>query len=407
MTQSSPDANSFPDLVELDALRLTVIVDNEVDFMSSCPRELNHTTQAQTLFKDKRNIDKERSTVESDTNAGGHHGHSSHAHDHHGHPSHTHGSDSAFRTVNFHFQDVCCGAHGLSILLTGTKDNVEHRVLFDTGPHSAIFLENAKRLEVEFEKIEVIVLSHWHIDHSGGMLTAVDKIQEARSKGQGLAPVVVDLHPDRPDERGIRLTRPSGSHEQPDVFDYVAWGKDPSFKELEDAGAKVSQSSQAHTVCDGFFGVSGVIPRMTAYETGLPNHARWSVETKLWKQEQEIMDERYLVARVKSKGIVVLTGCSHAGVINVCQDVKRAFQHGKGAGNNDLHFVVGGFHLAGLSMETRIKETVSDMLDLNPSFMAPGHCSGWRAKAALEQAMPGKVVSLGVGSDFLINHHGS
>ncbi|KAG0352443.1 hypothetical protein BGZ54_002786 [Gamsiella multidivaricata] len=392
MTQSSPDANSFPDLVELDALRLTVIVDNEVDFMSSCPRELNHTTQAQTLFKDKRNIDKERSTVESDTNAG---------------------DPNELLVYCYYVQYFMLTSYSAPPIIsfagkqTGTKDNVEHRVLFDTGPHSAIFLENAKRLEVEFEKIEVIVLSHWHIDHSGGMLTAVDKIQEARSKGQGLAPVVVDLHPDRPDERGIRLTRPSGSHEQPDVFDYVAWGKDPSFKELEDAGAKVSQSSQAHTVCDGFFGVSGVIPRMTAYETGLPNHARWSVETKLWKQEQEIMDERYLVARVKSKGIVVLTGCSHAGVINVCQDVKRAFQHGKGAGNNDLHFVVGGFHLAGLSMETRIKETVSDMLDLNPSFMAPGHCSGWRAKAALEQAMPGKVVSLGVGSDFLINHHGS
>ena len=49
-----------------------------------------------------------------------------------------------------------------------------------------------------------------------------------------------------------------------------------------------------------------------------------------------------------------------------------------------------------------IADTVKDMLDVNPSFMAPGHCSGWRAKAALEQALPGKVVSLGVGSDFVI-----
>ncbi|KAI8597051.1 metallo-beta-lactamase superfamily protein, partial [Dissophora ornata] len=170
----------------------------------------------------------------------------------------------------------------------------------------------------------------------------------------------------------------------------------------------VSQNSKAHTLCDGFFGVSGLIPRRTSYETGIPNHVRWSEEKQAWASEPEIMDERYMVARVKSKGIVVLTGCSHAGVINVCQDAKRAFQHGQEVtsgghnGDNDIFFVVGGFHLAGGSVETRIKDTVKDMLDINPSFMAPGHCSGWRAKAALEQALPGKVVSLGVGSDFLI-----
>lgn len=69
------------------------------------------------------------------------------------------------------------------------------------------------------------------------------------------------------------------------------------------------------------------------------------------------MDERYLVARVKSKGIVVLTGCSHAGVINVCQDVKRAFKTDKveDRDSNGLFFVVGGFHLAGHSVETRIQ----------------------------------------------------
>lgn len=57
-------------------------------------------------------------------------------------------------------------------------------MLFDTGPHSAIFLENAKRLEIEFEKIDVIVLSHWHIDHSGGMLAAVERCQHARRQQQ-------------------------------------------------------------------------------------------------------------------------------------------------------------------------------------------------------------------------------
>lgn len=68
------------------------------------------------------------------------------------------------------------------------------------------------------------------------------------------------------------------------------------------------------------------------------------------------MDERYLVARVKSKGVVVLTGCSHAGVINVCQDVKRALLEGNNtSGESKLFFVVGGFHLAGTPVENRIQ----------------------------------------------------
>ncbi|KAF9909707.1 hypothetical protein EC991_008188 [Linnemannia zychae] len=380
-------ANLFPDLIELDALRLTVIVDNEVDFMTSVPKDLGLTTQAQSLFKDYRHIDKDRTTASS-----GHH----------------HGRDETSKpgmtTVDFNFSDVCCGAHGLSILLTGVKDGKEHKVLFDTGPHSAIFLENAKRLEIEFEKVEVIVLSHWHIDHSGGMLAAVERCQQARQqKQQESSPVVLDLHPDRPDERGVCLTRPSpagttAGAEQPPV-EYVAWGKDPSLQTLEAAGSKISLNAKAHTICENFFGVSGEIPRKTSYETGVPNHVRWSSTTKTWSSETEIMDERYLVARVKNKGLVVLTGCSHAGVINVCLDVQQAF-----ASKEDIFFVVGGFHLAGGSMETRIQETVKDMKEINPAYMAPGHCSGWRAKSALENAMTGKVVSLGVGSDFFITH---
>ncbi|KAF9098065.1 hypothetical protein BGX27_000876 [Mortierella sp. AM989] len=381
MAELQPGKNTFPDLVELDALHLTVIVDNEVDFMTSVPHELGLTTQATLLFRDKRNLDKEKSTEVAE--------------DHHGHTHNVHKSNGAVRTIAFDFNDVCCGAHGLSILLTGIKDDVEHRVLFDTGPHSAIFLENAKRLEIEFEKIEVVVLSHWHIDHSGGMLAAIEKIHEARSKNHELSPVSVDLHPDRPDQRGTCLTRPSTGVKS-DVTEYVAWGKDPSFEGIEEAGGKVSLNDQAHTLFDGFFGVSGLIPRNTTYETGIPNHTRWHEKTKSWSLEPEIMDERYLVARIKSKGIVALTGCSHAGVINVCQDVKRAFP------GEQLFFVVGGFHLAGGSVETRINETVNDMMAIDPSYMAPGHCSGWRAKAALERAMPGKVVTLGVGSDFSI-----
>ncbi|KAF9372288.1 hypothetical protein CPB97_001358 [Podila verticillata] len=372
--------NSFPDLVELDALRLTVIVDNEVDQMSSVPRELGQTTQMLKLFKDKRNLDKEKTSSPKDD------------------------AHLGVDTVAFDFNDLCCGAHGLSILVTGIKGSVEHRILFDTGPHSAIFLDNARRLELEFEKIEVVVLSHWHIDHSGGMLAAVDQIRAAKEGAQQPNKVLVDLHPDRPDQRGAAL-KPAGA-DASSPAEYVAWGADPTPEALEKAGGKVVLHSESHTICDGFFGVSGLIPRLTSYETGIPNHVRWSKAKGEWMSEPEILDERYLVARVRSKGLVVLTGCSHAGVINVCKDVQNVFAAGSedDKERNKIFFVVGGFHLAGNTVEIRIKETVKDMITIDPAYMAPGHCSGWRAKSALEDGFPGRVASLGVGSEFFITN---
>lgn len=120
---------------------------------------------------------------------------------------------------------------------TGIKGSVEHRVLFDTGPHSAIFLDNARRLELEFEKIEVVVLSHWHIDHSGGMLAAVDQIRAAKERAQQPNKVLIDLHPDRPDQRGAAL-KPAGE-DASSPAEYVAWGADPMPEDLEKAGGKV------------------------------------------------------------------------------------------------------------------------------------------------------------------------
>lgn len=99
--------NSFPDLVELDAMRLTVIVDNEVDIMTSVPKELGLTTQAQVLFKDKRHLDKEKSTATATATT------ADHTHDHKA----AQGENGPVRTIGFDFNDLCCGAHGLSILV--------------------------------------------------------------------------------------------------------------------------------------------------------------------------------------------------------------------------------------------------------------------------------------------------
>ncbi|KAK4569599.1 hypothetical protein LTR86_003362 [Recurvomyces mirabilis] len=288
--------------------------------------------------------------------------------------------------------NICCSAHGLSLLITGVKDGERHTVLFDTGPEEHIFELNAKRLRAPLGDIETIQLSHWHRDHSGGMPKVLSMANAMKAPGS--APIIVDLHPDRPDYRGIMAMAP------------VSLEADPTFAEIEAAGGKVDKHDEAHNIAFNFFQVSGEIPRTTKYEGGLKRGVRYMEAEGKWKEDTLIKDERFLMCKLKElftwsrhtligvavgKGIVVFTGCSHAGVANAS---RHALTLGKGT---PLHAVMGGYHLADGEPEA-ISSTVADLKALEPTVLITGHCTGWRAKFAIEQAMPGKLVPSFVGS---------
>src|SRR5499427_3068621 len=105
------------------------------------------------------------------------------------------------------FDQLCCACHGLSVLITGRRGDGKRSMLFDVGPYPDIWLDNARRLGVDLSTIEHVFLSHWHFDHSGGFPRVIAAIREARAR-LGLGRPIVDLHPNRPDQRGILL--PSG-----------------------------------------------------------------------------------------------------------------------------------------------------------------------------------------------------
>jgi len=104
------------------------------------------------------------------------------------------------------FDHLCVACHGFSALCTARQGDRTATVLFDVGPYGDVWLANAERLSIDLAAIDVLFLSHWHWDHSGGIPTVVEAIAAARSRA-GRAPLVVDVHPDRPDQRGI-LTPP-------------------------------------------------------------------------------------------------------------------------------------------------------------------------------------------------------
>jgi len=171
----------------------------------------------------------------------------------------------------------------------------------------------------------------------------------------------------------------------------VSLEADPTFDSMKEAGATVVRRSDEHAVLDDMFLVSGEIPRVTPYEQGLHGALRFSSSDEEWFTDEKIEDERFLMCNLKDKGIILFTGCSHAGVVNASKHAIDLL-----GGTVPLHAIIGGYHLA-TSDNEQIEYTIRDLKKLDPAVLLPGHCSGWRAKFSIEKHMPGSLVPCTVG----------
>lgn len=319
----------------LDELRLLVIIDNETDGLSSVSANVPQVSEITHLTANLPVVS-----------------------EYHGHPCKA--------VLDWFF---CAACMGLSVLVTGRRGTKKHVMLFDVGPFADVWLSNASRLGVDLSEIEVIFLSHWHSDHSGALPKIILAITEARRRNGITTPVVVDVHPDRPDRRGILL--PTGT--------MMLLPPEPSFADLEAAGGQVVKHTESHGVCNDFFFASGEINRVTSYERGLVGH--YSFRGATGAEDPLILDERFLAAQVRGRGVTVLSACSHAGIVNTALDAQARF------GGAPIDVLFGGYHLSGKAMELRINDTLRDLQErIRPRIVAPGHCTGWRAKTALAQA---------------------
>jgi 7,8-dihydropterin-6-yl-methyl-4-(beta-D-ribofuranosyl)aminobenzene 5'-phosphate synthase len=217
------------------------------------------------------------------------------------------------------------------------------------------------------------------------MPEVVAAIAEARRRA-GNEPLVVDVHPDRPDQRGI-LTA---------LGVFAMLPPEPTLDEIEAAGGRIATHAEVHAVA-GVFLSSGDVPRLTSYETGLAGHHSWRGDDVVL--DPELRDERFLAAHVRGRGTTVFTACSHAGVVNVGLEARRLLPH------EPVDLLLGGYHLAGATVEDRIEPTVRDLAELvAPTVLAPGHCTGWRAAAALANAFaPTSLAPSVVGTRYVLN----
>jgi 7,8-dihydropterin-6-yl-methyl-4-(beta-D-ribofuranosyl)aminobenzene 5'-phosphate synthase len=153
---------------------------------------------------------------------------------------------------------------------------------------------------------------------------------------------------------------------------------------------KYIKTKQPYLIADDTILVTGEIPRRTDFEKGFPQH-RVLVNGQ-WQPDPWILDDRAMVVNVRQKGLVVVSGCAHAGIINTILCAKQI------TGVMDVYGVLGGFHLAGKECEQRISQTVEKLKLLDPNLVAPSHCTGWRGIYAIAEALPHAFIWNSVGN---------
>jgi 7,8-dihydropterin-6-yl-methyl-4-(beta-D-ribofuranosyl)aminobenzene 5'-phosphate synthase len=145
---------------------------------------------------------------------------------------------------------------------------VTYQTLFDTGPDGAALARNLDSLKIDLAAIDRIVLSHWHRDHSGGILEFLQRRKDVVALSTEEKNVIVDLHPSRPVARGIA---PPPSYQKV----LCRLPEDPTIDEIEARGATVELNEDGHVVQGSTVFVSGEIPRVIGWEKGLLGGVRW------------------------------------------------------------------------------------------------------------------------------------
>ena len=267
--------------------------------------------------------------------------------------------------------------HGFSALVTIRRGGRSSTLLFDTGLSPDAMVTNAGRLGVRLNEVHSVVLSHGHFDHAGGLAGLAGK------RGVRSLPMVV--HPLVWTRR--RLAVPGRDAEELPTLSRRALGGE---------GFEVIERRDPSLLLEGSVLITGEVDRTTGFERGMPPaHQAWTGSQ--WVHDPLVIDDQALVVHVRGRGLVVVTGCGHAGAVNIVRHAQRL------TGVGQLHALVGGLHLGGPAFEPAIPLTVAALTDLAPGLVVPGHCTGWRAQHALAAALPDAWMQGSSGTAFRLS----
>jgi 7,8-dihydropterin-6-yl-methyl-4-(beta-D-ribofuranosyl)aminobenzene 5'-phosphate synthase len=263
--------------------------------------------------------------------------------------------------------------HGFSALIRARRNSKKVSVLFDTGISSDGIIVNARRMGINLAEVDYIVLSHGHYDHFGGLISALKAINKND------LPLIT--HEDMFKTRGA-LNSDGKIH---------PYEKFPDIQNL--SLAKTINTKQPKLLAEGMILVTGEIERVTNFEKGF--RKQMALVSGAWQPDSFVWDDQALVFNVKNKGLVIMSGCAHAGIINTIRYAKKI------TGLENVFAVTGGFHLAGKENEGKIEPTVQELKQISPKRIIPSHCTGWKATTLIAKELPNSFVWGSVGNKYI------
>ena len=275
------------------------------------------------------------------------------------------------------YEQPLVAEHGFCALLTLHFDGVKRSLLLDSGLDPFAAPHNADVLDLDLSYCESLISSHGHIDHAGGLLNLRKKMTTRQE-----IPLV--LHEDAFKNRLVKF-------QDGRTIDLPA----PDRSRLTNAGYSIIETHSASLWISDRVLVTGEIPRTNSFEKGFPNHYSQVKEGEL-EPDPLIKDDQAIILKVKDKGLVIVTGCGHAGIINTLNYAKEL------TGEDRVYAMLGGMHLSGGLFEQIISKTVGELEELKPRFVVPCHCSGLKAMNEIARKMPDAFIQNSVGTNYIL-----
>ncbi len=269
--------------------------------------------------------------------------------------------------------DSFLAEHALCLLLTATAGSERARLVLDAACTPVVLPHNLSFGGVNLGRVTEVVISHGHEDHMGALPQLLQEMA---------APARVYVHP--------------GAFHTPRYYrtDDGELLLEPAFERewITAAGAELVETSGPVPAGEGMFLITGQIPRRTGFEKALPGSV---MEVKGRLVPDVIIEDQAVVVLIRNYGLVILTGCAHAGVINTIRYAREL------TGCDEVYAVVGGFHLAGAPLRPALQPTVEALTEIGPRLLVPMHCTGVEAKSLLHRRFAQHTLVSGVGSTFL------
>lgn len=263
--------------------------------------------------------------------------------------------------------------HGFALLLTVEQAGQKATLLYDAGLGQTTLVHNMAVLGLPPSAFQAIVLSHGHTDHHGGLAHLVKQLEVAQ-------PIPLLIHPAA--WRNRKMVAPTGAE-----LSLPA----PKLADLDPTKISIMERCEPTLLFNETVLVTGEVGHETAFERGPTNHLAQG-EDGHWEADSTIWDDQALVIHVRDKGLIILTGCSHAGIVNIIRYAQRL------TGTEKIYGIIGGFHLIGPNALQVIPLTVAELERFNPEIIVPGHCTGWQATHEIARRLPAAFVQSSVGT---------